>query len=64
MTNPDNNYANLKATLMGGEINSDFMYGVQTTLNFNDKSNKFVEAFTMDNPTNLKISSLTPEQTK
>lgn len=49
---------------MGGEINSDFMYGVQTTLNFNDKSNKFVEAFTMDNPTNLKISSLTPEQTK
>lgn len=62
MTNPENNYANLQTTLMGGEINNDFMYGVQTALNFNTDAQKFVEAFELKNQTSLKVASLTPEQ--
>lgn len=64
MTNPENDYANLKLTLMGDEINADFMYGVQTALNYNDKAQNFIEVFKMDNPSNKKITSLTPEQTQ
>lgn len=64
MTNPENEYANLKLTLMGDEINSDFMYGVQTALNYNDEAKNFIEVFKMDNPSNKKITSLTPEQTQ
>lgn len=62
MTNPENNYANLQATLMGGKINNDFMYGVQTALNFNTDAQKFVNAFELNNQASLKVSSLTPEQ--
>lgn len=63
MTSPDNGYANLKTSLMGGEINNDFMYGVQTSLNFNTDSQNFVDAFELNNQASLKVSSLTPEQT-
>lgn len=64
MTNPENEYANLKLTLMGDEINSDFMYGVQTALNYNEYAENFVDVFKMDTTSNKKIVSLTPEQTQ
>lgn len=64
MTNPENEYANLRLTLMGGIINNDFMYGVQTAMNFYPDSKAFIEPFKIENKQALKVSTLTPEQTQ
>lgn len=65
MLSPENDYANLKLTLMGGDINEDFMYGVQNSLNFNSDAQaaqKYLEIFTLNNKAQQKVASLTPEQ--
>lgn len=57
-----NNYEALKTALMGGMISDNFMYGVQTSLNFNQYSKKKINAFELQVGAAAKVTSLTPDE--
>lgn len=58
----ENNHEALKTALMGGMINDNFMYGVQTSLNFNQYSKKKINVFSFKAGAASKVSSLTNDE--